>query len=798
VLSRQLRLDVAQLTDVGRKRPHNEDNMAYVIPKDEEAMARKGALFIVADGMGGHAAGEVASEIAVDTVTKAYYEDEEDDIPLSLINAIRRANTLIHQRADENSLRSGMGTTCVAAVLCGNIAFIANVGDSRAYIIRKTGVRQISEDHSWVEEQVRAGLLTRDQARSHAQRNVITRCLGTQTDVEVDVFPEFLAEGDTLLLCTDGLSGSINEDDVYTIVNQFVPQESVYHLVERANENGGPDNITAIVVRVLDVGDETPLVRYPVPAGNHEADADSTTQHAVSTSSLGTSSSQTEDRPKWSASPESPTGPLPAIKGSSTSSPTTAPPTQPTRHRLLYPTLALIALLIALFSGGAYYATSSVNNSSNELSKASSLIDQANRELKDHPEDALRHLSQAQNALSSTQGSLQVGDQASQYNKLQTRLSQSFQKAITAYNTKELITQLQPSCAPTQPVTPPAGVRPMSLSVIQDEKATSYSYVLGSDQKLYPLNEQHQLTAPYQLKNNADVLKLTGSGQHLFALTQSGNPTTYSVTLFSFDTAPTLKDESIGIDANLTKLWSPQSLTSYDNEVFLILTLNSDPHQILVQHYDATNWQATPQQSAAIPLSSNLVSAVASVKKRLFLLTNDGHVKTLQYGDNGEVSAPEDLLLQKPVSPPLTTDGVNFTVSTPIPTAVPESQIKTSPTPGTNFLSAGAGGDNPHLYLVDNPNHRILDLEFVPAQPVNVAPTTPVPAPAGTAAPTSSTGGGAVSQSSLKVDQQLVSSSILPSVKSATVGPDGKQLYLLQQDGRTLTTISSLDKKLTC
>src|SRR5579859_4388329 len=122
VLSRQLQLDVAQLTDVGRKRPHNEDNMAYVIPKDDQAMAHKGALFIVADGMGGHAAGEVASEIAVETVTKAYYEDENDDIPLSLINAIKRANAIIHQRADENALRSGMGTACVSAVLCGNIA----------------------------------------------------------------------------------------------------------------------------------------------------------------------------------------------------------------------------------------------------------------------------------------------------------------------------------------------------------------------------------------------------------------------------------------------------------------------------------------------------------------------------------------------------------------------------------------------------------------------------------------------------------------------------------------------------
>lgn len=164
-LSKQLRLDVAQLTDVGRKRPHNEDNMAYVIPKDPQVMARKGALFIVADGMGGHAAGEVASEIAVDTVSKAYYQDDSDDVAVSLLHAIKRANALIHQRAAENMMRSGMGTTCVAAVFRGGTAFVANVGDSRAYLVRRGNIKQVSQDHSWVEEQVRAGLLTRDQAR---------------------------------------------------------------------------------------------------------------------------------------------------------------------------------------------------------------------------------------------------------------------------------------------------------------------------------------------------------------------------------------------------------------------------------------------------------------------------------------------------------------------------------------------------------------------------------------------------------------------------------------------------------
>jgi serine/threonine protein phosphatase PrpC len=238
------------LTDIGRKREHNGDNMAYVIPKDQQIIAKKGAIFMVADGGVGPRAGEVASEIAVDTVSNAYYQDDGNDVAVSLLHAIKRANALIHQRASENMLRSGMGTTCVAAVLRGKMAYIANVGNSRAYLVRNGRVKQVSQDHSWVAEQVRAGLLTEDQARTHAQRNVITRCLGTQADVEIDIFLEAIEEKDALVLCTDGLSGLVSDDEIRRIVDQSGPQQSVYHLVERANENGGPDNITVLVVNV--------------------------------------------------------------------------------------------------------------------------------------------------------------------------------------------------------------------------------------------------------------------------------------------------------------------------------------------------------------------------------------------------------------------------------------------------------------------------------------------------------------------------------------------------------------------
>ena len=249
--SKSLRLVVAQRTDVGRKRQHNEDNVAYIIPKDEQLLARKGALFIVADGMGGHAAGEVASEIAVSTVCNLYYQNADPDVPANLVSAIRYANLAIYQSARENQQQSGMGTTCVTAVLRGTTAFVANVGDSRAYLVRHGMVKQVTQDHSWVMEQIQMGNLSEEEARTHEMRNVITRSLGPFPDVDVDIFAEQLEEGDALVLCSDGLSGMMTDLDILRIVESYSPQESVMQLLDYANAQGGADNITAIVIRVL-------------------------------------------------------------------------------------------------------------------------------------------------------------------------------------------------------------------------------------------------------------------------------------------------------------------------------------------------------------------------------------------------------------------------------------------------------------------------------------------------------------------------------------------------------------------
>ena len=239
--------EVALRTDIGRKRARNEDCGAYVIPEDAETFAGKGALFVIADGMGGHAMGDVASDITVRTVREAYYRYSVGDVTTALTDAIQQAHAAIQRQAPPDVL---MGSTCVAAVVQDEIAYVANVGDSRAYLVRDGEIRQISRDHSLVAELVRAGLLTEEQARTHEQRNIIYRSLGGPGEVEVDLFTEQVRDGDTLVLCSDGLSALVEDDELRAVVEGCEPEESVRTLIERANERGGPDNITAVVARV--------------------------------------------------------------------------------------------------------------------------------------------------------------------------------------------------------------------------------------------------------------------------------------------------------------------------------------------------------------------------------------------------------------------------------------------------------------------------------------------------------------------------------------------------------------------
>jgi serine/threonine protein phosphatase PrpC len=245
-------LDVCGLTDPGA-RANNEDSWstppAHLSP---ELATAKGWLYIVCDGMGGHRAGEVASHMAVQIVQQLYYGDPNPDVADSLRQAIEEANRRIYHEATTNSEWYGMGTTLAAAVLRGHEVTVANVGDSRMYLIRSGQATQISQDHTWVAERLQAGILTTEEARIHPQRNVVTRSLGTQPYVQVDIFrPQPVGLGDVLLLCTDGLSEMVRDAEIAAIVSQSRKSTTaVQQLVRMARRRGAPDNVTALMVAI--------------------------------------------------------------------------------------------------------------------------------------------------------------------------------------------------------------------------------------------------------------------------------------------------------------------------------------------------------------------------------------------------------------------------------------------------------------------------------------------------------------------------------------------------------------------
>ncbi len=245
-------VEIAERTAVGCGRPHNEDYVQHCVPAESRVRARKGILCLVADGMGGHRAGEVASREAVEQVVRHYCGEMSRDVASSLLRALRAANAAIAERAEEDRSRTGMGTTLVGAAIRGRQVLVANVGDSRAYHVGKKGISQITEDHSWVEEQVRAGFLAPDQARTHPQRNLVTRALGTRPEIEIDLYEGVLGAGDCLVLCTDGLSNQVSDKEIELAVRMHSPDEAAQALLDLVKERGGRDDATVLVVRVAE------------------------------------------------------------------------------------------------------------------------------------------------------------------------------------------------------------------------------------------------------------------------------------------------------------------------------------------------------------------------------------------------------------------------------------------------------------------------------------------------------------------------------------------------------------------
>jgi protein phosphatase len=242
-----MQIKVGARTDVGMVRSGNEDNFFA------EADARRG-VFVVADGMGGHAAGEVASEMAVQIIARALLPLQSvkaEGAPALVAQALRDANRAIYERMLAEVDKQGMGTTVSALVMSDEGYLIGQIGDSRIYLLRDGALTQITKDHSYVQEQVDAGLLTPEQARYHPYSNVITRCVGASDEVEADIYQGETKPGDVFLVASDGLTGMVDDRRLQQLLlARSGPGRIVDALIAEANNRGGLDNITSIVVQV--------------------------------------------------------------------------------------------------------------------------------------------------------------------------------------------------------------------------------------------------------------------------------------------------------------------------------------------------------------------------------------------------------------------------------------------------------------------------------------------------------------------------------------------------------------------
>lgn len=233
-------------TDVGSKRTMNQDFLYC----NENSVGSFRNLFIVADGMGGHKAGDHASKLCVESVVNAIANTTHKTPVTIFENAVEEANKTIYEAAKANTEYEGMGTTMVACTLQKDTMYVANIGDSRLYLLRDT-LCQITDDHSLVEELVKQGNLTESEARIHPQKNIITRALGTDRQVNADYFEVEVQKGDVIILCSDGLSNMVDDEEMaYTVKHSSSLKEAGEELIVKANQNGGSDNITVILVQI--------------------------------------------------------------------------------------------------------------------------------------------------------------------------------------------------------------------------------------------------------------------------------------------------------------------------------------------------------------------------------------------------------------------------------------------------------------------------------------------------------------------------------------------------------------------
>ena len=233
------------VTNIGKMRKLNQD---YVY-STEQPIGNLPNLFLVADGMGGHNAGDYASKLAVSTIVEQAADADETDPTRVLDLAISVANAVVKRSAESSPELAGMGTTVVAAVVDDDHLYVANVGDSRLYVANDVEMKQITRDHSWVEEMVKRGGLDREEARNHPDKNIITRAVGVESSVRIDFFDYTLKGGEKILMCTDGLTNMLSDEQIRDILMQDAGvAERAEELIRKANDNGGKDNISVILI----------------------------------------------------------------------------------------------------------------------------------------------------------------------------------------------------------------------------------------------------------------------------------------------------------------------------------------------------------------------------------------------------------------------------------------------------------------------------------------------------------------------------------------------------------------------
>lgn len=247
-------IELANRTDVGCERTQNEDSYCYAEPENDDEMARRGRLVVVADGMGGYEGGQIASALAVEALRSSFLSGTVENPTDALVAAYHSAHTAIKDFVLDHPELKGMGTTCTAAILRNGDLVFGQVGDSRLYLFRNGTSRRVTHDQSYVQQMIDDGLLTPEDAKTHPNRNVLTSALGSDSGVKADFSeaPIPLQTGDTLLLCTDGLHGLVDDRELLTVASENSPTDACRKLVDLAKERGGHDNITLQIVQITD------------------------------------------------------------------------------------------------------------------------------------------------------------------------------------------------------------------------------------------------------------------------------------------------------------------------------------------------------------------------------------------------------------------------------------------------------------------------------------------------------------------------------------------------------------------